>query len=67
MYPAMPMGLRVGAAAMNPVNDKRLKADLKEVAHSFDGFVSEERGKMAAIQYGRIKGDRKVCIDNASR
>jgi len=65
--PAMPMDLCVGAAAMNAVNEKRLKADLKEGLHSFDGFVSEEPGKMAVIQHGRIKGNKKVFIDNSSR
>ena len=30
---------------------------------SFDGFVCEECGEMTVMEYGRIKGDKKVCID----
>ncbi|RUT73617.1 FmdE family protein [Ancylomarina longa] len=30
---------------------------------SFDGFVCEECGEMVVEQYGRIKGDKKVCQD----
>ena len=32
---------------------------------SFDGFVCEECGEMTVMEYGRIKGDKKVCIDCA--
>jgi len=35
--------------------------------HSFDGFVCEECGEMVVEEYGRIKGDKKVCIDCASK
>ncbi len=38
----------------------------KAPPHSFDGFVCEECGEMVVMQYGRIKGDRKFCIDCAS-
>ncbi len=31
--------------------------------HSFDGFVCEECGEMVVEQYGRIKGEKKVCQD----
>jgi len=31
--------------------------------HSFDGFVCEEYGEMLVEQYGRIKGDKIVCMD----
>ena len=41
--------------------------DLHEGPHSFDGFVREECGEMTVMQYGRIKGDKKVCIDCAAR
>jgi formylmethanofuran dehydrogenase subunit E len=34
--------------------------------HSFDGFVCEECGEMVVEKYGRIKGDKKVCIDCAN-
>jgi len=32
---------------------------------SFDGFVCEECGEMTVMEYGRIKGDKKVCMDCA--
>jgi formylmethanofuran dehydrogenase subunit E len=35
--------------------------------HSFDGFVCEECGEMVVEQYGRIKGNKKVCIDCANK
>ncbi len=38
----------------------------KDPRHSFDGFVCEECGEMVVTQYGRIKGDKKVCIDCAA-
>ncbi len=41
--------------------------DLKEHAHSFNSFVCEECGEMTVMEYGRIKGDKKVCIDCASK
>jgi len=41
--------------------------ELKEGPHSFDGFVCEECGEMTVMQYGRIKGDKKVCIDCAAK
>ena len=37
--------------------------DLKEHPHSFNSFVCEECGEMTVMEYGRIKGDKKVCID----
>lgn len=39
--------------------------DLHEGPHSFDGFVCEECGEMTVMQFGGIKGDKKVCIDRA--
>jgi formylmethanofuran dehydrogenase subunit E len=33
---------------------------------SFDSFVCEECGEMTVMEYGRIKGDKKVCIDCAA-
>ncbi len=39
--------------------------DFKEKPHSFNGFVCEECGEMTVMEYGRIKGDKKVCIDCA--
>jgi formylmethanofuran dehydrogenase subunit E len=41
--------------------------ELKEGPHSFDSFVCEECGEMTVMQYGRIKGDRKVCMDCAAK
>jgi len=34
--------------------------------HSFEGFVCEECGEMVVEKYGRIKGEKKVCIDCAN-
>lgn len=34
--------------------------------HSFDGFLCEECGEMTVEQYGRVKGDKKVCIPCAA-
>lgn len=39
----------------------------KQPAHSFNSFVCEECGEMTVMEYGRIKGDKKVCIDCASK
>lgn len=36
--------------------------DLEEVPHSFDGFVCEVCGEMTVEPYGRLLGDKKVCI-----
>ncbi|MDI3527708.1 MAG: hypothetical protein PWR03_1891 [Tenuifilum sp.] len=41
--------------------------DLKELPHSFNSFVCEECGEMTVMEYGRIKGDKKVCQDCASK
>lgn len=106
--PAMPMGLRVGAAAMlnnkksifftdyrmlgkpastvpdeivdklvdgvmNGPDDKLINIspvfqyELEPKKDSFDGFVCEECGEMTVMEYGRIKGDKKVCIDCAAK
>lgn len=32
---------------------------------SFDGFVCEAWGEMTVMEYGRITGDKKVCMDCA--
>jgi formylmethanofuran dehydrogenase subunit E len=37
--------------------------DYQEPPHSFAGFVCEECGEMVVEKYGRIKGDKKVCVD----
>lgn len=34
---------------------------------SFDGFVCEECGEMTVMEYGRIKGEKKVCQDCAAK
>jgi len=34
---------------------------------SFDGFVCEECGEMTVQEYGRVKGDKKVCMDCAAK
>ena len=38
-----------------------------EPAHTFNGFVCEECGEMTVMEYGRIKSDKKVCIDCAEK
>ena len=40
---------------------------LEEPAGSFSGFVCEECGEMTVMEYGRIKGEKKVCMDCASK
>ena len=35
--------------------------------HSFNSFVCEECGEMTVMEYGRIKGEKKVCIDCAAK
>jgi formylmethanofuran dehydrogenase subunit E len=35
--------------------------------HSFNSFVCEECGEMTVMEYGRIKGDKKVCMDCAAK
>ncbi len=35
--------------------------------HSFEGFVCEECGEMVVEKYGRVKGNKKVCIDCANK
>lgn len=37
--------------------------DWQEKPHSFSSFVCEEYGEMTVMEYGRVKGDKKVCID----
>lgn len=70
----------VPASVAEPLVDKVMSApdekvlDISEVfdyrhmdtPHSFDGFVCEECGEMVVTQYGRIKGEKKVCIDCAA-
>lgn len=41
--------------------------EFKEPPHSFNSFVCEECGEMTVVEYGRIKGDKKVCMDCASK
>ncbi len=41
--------------------------NLEPKKDSFAGFVCEECGEMTVEEYGRIKGDKKVCIDCASK
>ncbi|GAB4367707.1 MAG: FmdE family protein [Calditrichia bacterium] len=37
----------------------------QEPPHSFSSFVCEECGEMVVEEYGRVKGDKKVCMDCA--
>ena len=58
---------------MNAPDDKLLSISqifeykLEPNKDSFDGFVCEECGEMTVMEYGRIKGDKKVCIDCAAK
>ena len=58
---------------MNAPADKLLSVsaifDYKLDPHkdSFDGFVCELCGEMTVMEYGRIKGEKKVCIDCAAK
>ena len=35
----------------------------RDPSHSFSSFVCEECGEMVVEEYGRVKGDKKVCQD----
>ncbi len=39
----------------------------QESPHSFNSFVCDECGEMTVMEYGRIKGDKKVCQDCATK
>jgi formylmethanofuran dehydrogenase subunit E len=58
---------------MNAPEDKLISIsevfqyELNESPHSFNSFVCEECGEMTVMEYGRIKGDKKVCIDCAHK
>jgi formylmethanofuran dehydrogenase subunit E len=58
---------------MNAPADKLLNVSsvfdykLEPKKDSFASFVCEECGEMTVMEYGRIKGDKKVCIDCAAR
>ena len=60
-------------SVMNAPDDKLLNISsifeyiLEPKKDSFDGFVCEECGEMTVMEYGRIKGDMKVCIDCAAK
>ena len=41
--------------------------NLEPKKDSFDSFVCEECGEMTVMEYGRIKGDKKVCMDCAAK
>jgi len=40
--------------------------DYQEPPHSFNSFVCEACGEMVVEEYGRVKGDKKVCLDCAT-
>ncbi len=40
---------------------------LEQHPHSFNSFVCEECGEMTVMEYGRVKGDKKVCMDCAAK
>ncbi len=40
-----------------------LNTNLNLKKDSFDGFVCEECGEITVMEYGRIKGDKKICIE----
>ena len=41
--------------------------ELNEHPHSFNSFVCEECGEMTVMEYGKIKYDKKVCMDCATK
>jgi formylmethanofuran dehydrogenase subunit E len=41
--------------------------NLEPHTDSFNGFVCEDCNEMTVEEYGRIKGDKKVCIDCATK
>ncbi len=43
------------------------QSQYKEPAHSFNSFVCEECGEMVVEEYGRVKGDKKVCMECAAK
>ncbi len=43
-----------------------LKTAKPKGKHPFDGIICDECGEMVVEEYGRIKGDKKVCIDCAN-
>jgi formylmethanofuran dehydrogenase subunit E len=45
--------LNIGEVVAHPYQQK---------AHSFDSFICADCGEMVVEQYGRIRGDDKVCI-----
>jgi formylmethanofuran dehydrogenase subunit E len=61
------------SGVMNTPDEKLLNISsifeykLEPKKDSFDGFVCEECGEMTVMEYGKIKGDKKVCIDCASK
>ena len=58
---------------MNAPDDKLITVSpvfdytLEPRKDSFDGFVCDECAEMTVMEYGRIKGDKKVCIDCAAK
>ena len=49
--------------SISPIFDYKLEPH----KDSFDGFVCEDCGEMTVMEYGRIKGEKKVCIDCAAK
>ncbi len=43
------------------------KYEWNEPSHTFSSFICEECGENTVSKYGRIKGDKKVCIDCANK
>ncbi|MFB6343111.1 FmdE family protein [Saccharicrinis sp. FJH62] len=58
---------------MNAPEDKMMKISevfeyqWKQPVHSFNSFVCEECGEMTVMEYGRVKGDKKVCMECAAK
>lgn len=49
--------------SVSPIFDYKLEPK----KDSFDSFVCEECNEMTVMEYGRIKGDKKVCMDCAAK
>lgn len=64
------------AEVVEPLIERIMNADAEQILnigdvfddewhdhpHTFDSFICEECGEMVVEAYGRIKGDKKVCI-----
>ncbi|MEJ2635758.1 MAG: hypothetical protein P8184_10760 [Calditrichia bacterium] len=66
---ADPLGEKVMSAPEEMIINRSdvFDTDHRDPAHSFNSFVCEECGEMTVTEYGRLKGDSKVCMDCAKK